>query len=233
MFVTNTDPREIVNIVHMLKFNSSKGNDDITPSIIKDIICEIALPLTHIFNIFLQHDQFQDKLKLQELYPFINVTIKIINNYRPISIRPYFSKILERLMYSRLLNYLTVNKILCDKQYGFREGHSTDMTLLHMINDFTEGLHNKFFCIGIFIDLSKAFDTVDHKLLIRKLNHYGIRGTALQWFIDYLTNLTKYFSINKINSTLAPNTCGIPHASILGPLLFLIFINDIVNTLDS
>ena len=133
-------------------------------------------------------------------------------------------------MNSRLLNYLTVNKILSVKQYGFRKGHSTGMALLHMINDITEGLDNKLFCIGIFIDLSKAFDTVDHKLLIRKLNHYGIRGTELQWFIDYLTNRQQYISINKINSKLAPITCGIPQGSIVGPLLFLICINDIVNT---
>ena len=99
-----------------------------------------------------------------------------------------------------------------------------------MINDITEELDNKLFCIGIFINLSKAFDMVDHKLLIRKLNHYGIRGTALPWLIDYLHNRKQYVCINKINSKLAPITCGVPHGSILGPLLFLIFINDIVNT---
>ena len=86
------------------------------------------------------------------------------------------------------------------------------------------------FCIGIFIDLSKAFDTVDHKLLIRILNHYGIRGIALQWFIDYLTNRKQYVCINKINSKLAPITCDVPKGSMLGPLLFLIFISNIVNT---
>ena len=91
-------------------------------------------------------------------------------------------------MYHRLLNYLTINKILSDNQYGFYEGHSSEMTLLYMINDITEGLDNKLFCIGIFFDLSKAFDTVDQTLLIRRLSHYEIRGTALQWFIDYLTN---------------------------------------------
>ena len=89
-----------------------------------------------------------------------------------------------------------------------------------MINDITEGLDNKLFSIGIFIDLSKAFDTVDHKLLIRKLSHYGIRGTALQWFIDYLTNRKHYISINRINSKLAPITCGVIRGSILGPLLY-------------
>ena len=113
-------------------------------------------------------------------------------------------------MYSRLLNYLTVNKLLSDKQYGFCEGHSTYMALLHMIYDITEGLDNKLFCIGIFINLSNAFDTVDHKLLIRKLSHYRIRGATLQWFIDYLTNRKQYVSINKINSKLAPITCGVP-----------------------
>ena len=133
-------------------------------------------------------------------------------------------------MYSRLSNYLTVNKILSDKRYDFREGYSSDMALLHMINDITKGLDNKLFCIGIFIDLSKAFDTVDHKLLIRKINRYGIRGTALQWFIHCLTNRKQYVSINKINSKLAPITCGVPSGSILGPLLFLIFINYIVKS---
>ena len=144
MFVTNTDPGKLLYIVHMLTSNSSKGNDDITPSIIKDIISEIALPLTYIFNKFLQNGQFPDKLKIARIvYPLTNVTIKkLINNYRPISILPYFSKILECQMYSSLLNYFTVNKILSDKQYGFHEGHSTDMALLHMINDNTEGLGN-------------------------------------------------------------------------------------------
>ena len=104
------------------------------------------------------------------------------------------------------------------------------MALLHMINDITEGFDNKLFCIGIFIDLATTFDTVDHKLLIHSLNHYGIRGTALQWFIYYLTNRKQYVSINKINSKLASITCCISQGSILGPLLFLIFINDIVNT---
>ena len=92
-------------------------------------------------------------------------------------------------------------------------------------------LDNELFCIGIYIDLSKAFDTVSHNLLIRKLNHNGIRGTALQWFINYLTNRKQYVSINKINFKLAPITCGVLQGIVLGPLLILNFINEIVNTL--
>ena len=97
------------------------------------------------------------------------------------------------------------------------------MALLHMINDITKGLDNDLFCIGIFIDLSKAFDMVDHKLLIHKLSNYEIRGTALQRSINYLANCKQYVSINKINSKLASMTCGVPQCSILVPMLFLIY----------
>ena len=132
--------------------------------------------------------QFPDKLKIVKIIPiFKNEDKLLINNYRHISILPFFSKILERIVYNRLINYLTLNKILVENQFGFRQGHSTYMAIHKLVNDITEELDKGNCSIGIFIDLSKAFDTVDHKLLLRKMEHYGIRGNALLWFTSYLS----------------------------------------------
>ena len=118
-------------------------------------------------------------------------------------------------MYNRLLNYLTINKILVENQFGFRQGHPTYMALPKLVNDITEELDKGNCSIGIFIDLSKAFDTVDHKLLLRKMEHYGIRGNALLWVTSFLSYRTQYISLNHTNSETLSVTCGVPQGSIL------------------
>ena len=164
----------------------------------------------------------------------LSQSINLMINNLPIIIDQYqyslFSKIVQKLMYNRLLNYINDNKILVDNQYGFREGHSTYMALRRMVNNISEWLDDKNYWLGLLIDLSKAFDTINHKLLFTKLNYNGITEIALQWFADYLTNRLQYVSINNKNSNMLPVECWVPQGSILEPLLFLIFINDIANS---
>ena len=159
----------------------------------------------------------------------------IFSNCRPISVLPCFS-ILERIMYNRLYTYLAENSILFNKQFGFRAGHPTEHALLELIDQISDSFNDKSYFLDIFINLSKAFDTVDHKILLKKLQHYGIKGKNFSWFESYLTGRKQYinFEINDNNgkTDLLKIICGLPQGSILGPLLFIIYINDLYQVSD-
>ena len=126
-------------------------------------------------------------------------------------------------MYDRLLKYLNKYNILLNNQYGFRKNHSISYALIHLLNKITTAFDDKKYTIGIFLDLSKAFDTVDHDILFTKLEHYGIRGLALEWIKYYFVNRHQYVESNSISSSLSTIKCGVPQGSILGPLSFYLY----------
>jgi len=129
-------------------------------------------------------------------------------------------------MYNRLINFIQKKNILYDKQFGFRAHYSTDHAILSTIDKIQLAVEERSYSCGIFLDFSEAFDTVNHNILVKKLEQYGIRGIAKEWFASYLSNRQQFVSLNNIKSDLHPVSCGIPQGSVLRPLLFLLYIND-------
>ena len=224
----NTGPVHVCDIIKAFDNKSSCDLDGLCLKIVKKIAVNISVPLAHIFNLSLDKGIFPTNLKLSRIVPvYKSGDPKICDNYRPIALVNTLSKILEKIVSLKLTNHLQINELLYKHQYGFQRGLSTEHNLMHVVNYISQSLNNGNYCIGIFLDLKKAFDVCSHEILLKKLKKFGIDGSALDWFASYLSNRKQKVDISGNLSSESIINISVLQGTTLGPILFLCYINDI------
>ena len=213
-----------------LENKSSSGHDGISNQIVKLLKNEISKPLTVIINQMLKTGIFPDSFKTSKIVPlFKKGDHGLLTNYRPISLLPTISKVFERVIYDQMYLYFNNNNLLADEQFGFRKNHSTEYAAIKLVDHISNEMESGKTLVTLFIDLSKAFDTLSFDILLKKLNYYGIAGVNLKLMANYLRNRKQYVVFNNHNSEITDIRCGVPQGSILGPLFLSICINDLKN----
>ena len=227
-FLSPTDKNEIISIISALDSQKTSGPNSIPIKILKLMKNDISDQLAVLFNLSFTSGLFPTILKASKVAPiYKKYSKRKCSNYRPISLLSNIEKIFERIVYKRLYKFIEDNKLVYNLQFGFRQKHSTTHALIHLTEKIWEELDSGKYGCGIFVNFQKAFDTVDHIILIQNLNYYGVRDKANNWFFSYFKRRTQFVTINGFNSELKEINCCVPQGSILGPFLFLIYINDV------
>jgi hypothetical protein len=208
-----------------LNVTKSTGLDNIPARFLRDGAIFLKIPITYIINMSIVDRQVPDELKSARVKPLFKKNCRSeVGNYRPVSILCIVSKILERAVYNQLEVFLTKNKLLYEFQSGFRQSYSTDSCLIHLTDHIRSQTSKGLYTGMVLLDLQKAFDTVDHKILCRKLKAMGVE--SVEWFESYLSNRKQTVHVNDTFSSQESISCGVPQGSILGPLMFLCYVND-------